>query len=91
MKQSIILTASLFLLLAGALLAAESHQAKLKIEGMTCSVCVGKVKKQLKNLCQEIRVDLAKGEGLCTYQSPVTVEQIVSEANKTGFKTSVQK
>lgn len=91
MKRTIILTASLFLLLAGAAHAEESRQAKLKIEGMTCSVCVAKVKKQLKPLCQEIRVDLSKGEGLCTYQAPVTVDQIVSEANKTGFKTTVWK
>lgn len=90
MKRTVLFIASFFLLVAGVVSAGKSHQAKLKIEGMTCGMCAAKVKKQLKALCSEMSVDVAGGEGVCTYQEPVTVEQIVEEANKTGFKTSAQ-
>ncbi len=86
MKQIII--AMMVMLLPSLLSAAEPQTLKMKIEGMTCGMCEAKVKKQLSSLCKEITVDREKGEGVCTYESPTTTEQIIQEANKTGFKTS---
>lgn len=76
------------LLLSVQLFAAEKQALKMKIEGMTCGMCEAKVKKQLSSVCKEVVIDREKGEGVCSYQAPVTVEQILSEANKTGFKTT---
>ncbi|MBI1909848.1 MAG: heavy-metal-associated domain-containing protein [Deltaproteobacteria bacterium] len=86
MKQ--IITVVMALLLPGLLSAAEPQTLKMKIEGMTCGMCEAKVKKQLSSLCKEITIDREKGEGICKYGSPATADQIIQEANKTGFKTS---
>lgn len=76
------------LLLPALLSAGEPQTLKMKIEGMTCGLCEAKVKKQLSPLCKEITINQEKGEGVCKYESPATPDQILSEANKTGFKTS---
>ncbi|GEM_PF-510298 len=52
----------------------------------TC--CLGDISKAVKEIKKEFSIDRGKGEGLCRYESPVTLEQILSEANKTGFKTT---
>lgn len=90
MRRTIItITMALFL---PALLAAAGEQTlKMKIEGMTCGICEAKVKKQLSLLCKEITIDREKGKGVCKYGPPTTPDQIVQEANKTGFKTSAIK
>lgn len=74
--------------LSGALSAGEPQSLKLKIESMTCGMCEAKVKQQLSSVCKEITVDRGEGKGVCKYESPVTPDQILSEANKTGFKTT---
>jgi len=86
MKQ--IITAIVVLLLPGLLSAAEPQILKLKIEGMTCGMCEAKVKKQLSSVCVTSSADSKKGEGTCVPKAGVTPEQILQEANKTGFKTS---
>ncbi|HSA59217.1 MAG TPA: heavy metal-associated domain-containing protein [bacterium] len=81
--------ALLAILFAPAMLgAAELQILKMKIEGMTCGLCEAKVKKQLSSLCKEVTIDREKGEGICTYEETVKPDQILSEANKTGFKTT---
>lgn len=86
--RHIIITIAVVLFLPAFLIAVEGQTLKMKIEGMTCGMCEVKVKKQLSSLCKEITVDHKKGEGICKFESPVTSDQILSEANKTGFKTS---
>ncbi|MBI4373895.1 MAG: heavy-metal-associated domain-containing protein, partial [Deltaproteobacteria bacterium] len=66
--------------------AAEPQTLKMKIEGMTCGMCCAKVEKQLSSLCQKVHCDHQKGEAVCTGPSG-TLDQIVEEAGKTGFKT----
>jgi copper chaperone CopZ len=62
---------------------------RMKIEGMTCGFCVKKLEGQVSSLCKGgLTVDLAKGEGVCRYEAPVTIDQILAEANKTGFPTT---
>ncbi|MBI3541593.1 MAG: heavy-metal-associated domain-containing protein [Deltaproteobacteria bacterium] len=51
-------------------------------------MCKARVEKQLSSLCKEVSIDREKGEGSCRYESPVTPDQILTEANKTGFKTT---
>lgn len=70
---------------------AEEKILNLKIEGMTCSDCVHKVEKQLSTVCHHAHVSLENGEGMCHYQDPVTPEQILTAAKKTGFKVTVKK
>lgn len=80
----------MFSLLLPALTSAgsEVRTLKMKIEGMTCGMCVKKVEYKLAPLCKkELSVDLKKGEGLCRYETPVTEWQVLTEANKTGLKT----
>ena len=84
-----IITAIMVMILPGLLSAAEPQILKMKIEGMTCGMCEAKVKKQLSAICKELTINRDKGEGVCRYESPMTVEKILSEANKTGFKTAV--
>ena len=86
MKQIII--AAIAMLLPGLLSAGELQTLKMKIDGMTCGQCEAKVKKQLASLCKEITIDLERGEGVCRHEALITTDQILSEANKTGFKTS---
>lgn len=81
-----IVTVSLFF--SANLVAGDQQTLKMKIEGMTCGMCEAKVKKQLSALCQEITIDREKGEGICKHEASITPDQILSEANKTGFKTS---
>lgn len=76
------------LLLPGLLSAGETQTLKMKIEGMTCGYCVKKVESQLFPLCKELLIDWEKGEAVCKYEPPMMPEQILSEANKTGFKTT---
>ncbi len=83
-----IITAVVVSLLPGLLSAAEPQILKMKIEGMTCGACSAKVEKKLSPLCKEVKVDHKKGEGICKYESPTTTEQILQEANKTGFRTT---
>jgi len=44
----------------------RSDQIILKIEGMSCSMCTGKVEKALKNIAgvTSVRVDLGKKEAI---------------------------
>lgn len=85
-----ILSGILFVLFASALaLAGEPQTLRLKIEGMTCGMCEAKVKQQLSSVCKEISIDRGEGKGLCTYEPPVTPDQIIAEANRTGFKTTL--
>jgi len=89
--KKILFTVAL-LLTMGPLWAHETaHHLTLKIDGMTCDSCVNKVKKQLSGVCHEVHVDLKNGEGMCHYDDPITQEQILSEAQKTGFQVSVKK
>lgn len=69
----------------------ETKTLTLKIEGMTCGACAKKVKRELSKVCDEASVDLQKGEGVCKYQDPVTPDQILKEAKKSGFAISVKK
>lgn len=87
MKQ-IMCVIILALLFPGLLSAEEPQTLRMKIEGMTCGACAAKVKRQLSSLCKEVTINLEKGEGICQYEASVTPDQIVEEANKTGFKTS---
>lgn len=86
--RRIIITIAMALFLPALLIAAEEQTLKLKIEGMTCGMCEAKVKQQLSSVCKEITVDRGEGKGVCKYESPVTPDQILAEANKTGFKTT---
>lgn len=86
--RRIIVTIAMILFLPVFLVAAGEQTLKMKIEGMTCGMCEAKVKKQLSSLCKEIMIDREKGEGVCKHEASVTPDQILSEANKTGFKTS---
>ena len=89
MKKILIGSFTAMIFLPGLLLAEELKTARVKIEGMTCGMCAKKVESQLSSLCKEVKVDREKGEGVCKYAPPTTPEQIVAEANKAGFKTTV--
>lgn len=86
-----IVAIAMALFLPALLVAAGEQTLKIKIEGMTCGMCEAKVKKQLSLLCKEITIDREKGEGICKHEPSVTPDQILSEANKTGFKTTAIK
>jgi copper chaperone CopZ len=88
MKRLKISLVGLSLILPSLSFAGEPQSLKMKIEGMTCGFCVKKVQSQLSSLCKDLMVDREKGEAVCKYEPPATSEQILSEANKTGFKTT---
>ncbi len=88
MKRINLFIVMVLVLLAGSLVAGEQQTLKMKIEGMTCGMCEAKVKKQLSSLCKEITIDREKGEGVCKHEASITPDQILLEANKTGFKTT---
>jgi copper chaperone CopZ len=88
MKRLKISLVGLSLILPSLSFAGEPQSLKMKIEGMTCGMCEAKVKSQLSSFCKELSVDRDKGEAVCRYEPPATPEQILSEANKTGFKTT---
>lgn len=81
---------ALVVLLPGLVFADGLKTVTMKIEGMTCSHCVKQVESQLSSLCKDLKIDLEKGEGICRYAPPTTPDQIVAEANKTGFKTTLK-
>ncbi|MDO8526112.1 MAG: heavy metal-associated domain-containing protein [Deltaproteobacteria bacterium] len=85
--QNIICT--VLLLCATSVYAADTKTVSLKVEGMTCESCVKKLKKQLSGLCSELQVFLKEEKAVCTYGGSVTTEQIIAEANKTGFQVSL--
>jgi len=88
MKYLKVSLVSLSLVLPSLVFAGEPQSLKMKIEGMTCGFCEKKVKSQLSSLCKDLSIDREKGEAVCKYEPPATLEQILSEANKTGFKTT---
>lgn len=88
MKYLKVSLVSLSILLPSLSFAGEPQSLKMKIDGMTCGFCVKKVQSQLSSLCKDLTIDRDKGEAVCKYDPPATPEQILSEANKTGFKTT---
>lgn len=70
---------------------AAAQTLQLKIDGMTCDSCAAKVKKTLASVCKEITVDQKAGAGVCTYEAPVTADQVLIEAKKTGFTITPKK
>lgn len=90
MKKIITSSFSLLLLLSNIVFADDLKTVTMKIEGMTCGGCVSEVESKLSSLCKNIKVNLEKGEGVCQYASPVTPDQIIAAANKTGYKTTVK-
>lgn len=93
MKTLIILSSFICLSFSNLVLADETHKMQtlnLKIEGMTCGICSAKVKKSLTGLCKEATIDWKKGEGVCTCEGACDKEKILSESNKTGFKTTLK-
>jgi copper chaperone CopZ len=64
----------------------------LKIEGMMCEGCVGKVKKGLEGLdgVSEVTVDLKKGTATVTHEG-VSDEDMISAVVDAGFRASVKK
>lgn len=87
-RLALSLTAFAILISTGFLFAGEKKTVKMKIEGMTCSLCVKRVEKYLSPLCGKLDVDPDKGEGVCVYEAPVTSKQVLEAANKSGFKTT---
>lgn len=90
MKKIVTGSLAFFLFLSTLAFAEDLKTATMKIDGMTCKHCVGQVEIQLSSLCKHLTIDLEKGEGVCQYAPPVTPEQIVTEANKTGYKTTLK-
>lgn len=89
MKNILWAVITLSLIQAGTLLAkGEATQtAKVKIEGMTCSVCAAKVKKEWESLCLQRSVDWKSGEGTCSFDPAKTkAEDIVKAVEAVGFK-----
>jgi len=70
------------------LAARDSSTLRMKVEHMTCLSCAEKFKEELSSVCKDLTLDPQKGEAVCRYEAPVTPEQILKKANKTGFKTS---
>lgn len=96
MKKILLVVMVATLLGSFTLKADEGHQhlqtVKMKIEGMTCSVCSAKIKKSLSSLCKESSIDHKKGEGSCSYEEgKATPEQVMKAVNDTGFKASLAK
>lgn len=64
-----------------------TQTAKVKIEGMTCSVCAAKIKKQWESLCLQSSVDWKSGEGTCSFDpAKAKAEDIVKAVEAAGFK-----
>lgn len=76
------------ILLPGLLLAGETQTLRMKVERMACIECVEKLKAEISSLCKELSCDIKKGEAVCAYEAPVTAEEIVKRANKTGLRTT---
>ena len=74
-------------------LAGEGSQTlKMKIDGMTCEMCVKSLETKLAPLCKKsLSVDLKKGEGVCGYESPVTEAEVLAAVQKAGFKAAKAK
>ncbi len=64
----------------------NSNQIKLKIEGMSCGMCTGKVGKTLQGISgvSEVSVDLAKKEAIII--GAVNLAECIQAIEKLGFK-----
>ncbi len=61
----------------------------LKVEHLACESCAEKFKSELLHLCKDLALDPKNGEAVCRYESPVTPEQILKKAKKTGLPTEI--
>lgn len=61
----------------------------IKIDGMTCDHCVGRVEKGLANLpgVEKVKVKLKKGEATVKYDdTEVTLPELVKIINEIGYE-----
>lgn len=92
MKRWIIIAAVMSVSL-GSLFASEPvmpKTLKMKVDGMRCIACKEKVEKQLSAVCRKTSIDVKTGECSCEYEGKVTPKQILDEANKTGYKATLE-
>src|SRR5262245_7642103 len=71
---------------------AAVEKVTLPVRGMTCGVCSGIIRDELRKLKGIVTVsaDYEKGTATVSYvKDQITVEQIVAAINKTGFKASL--
>lgn len=92
--KKLLLTLFVGSLLASPLLVAHEgaheQQVKVKIEGMTCSLCAAKIKKQWESLCLQSSIDWKGGEGTCRFDpAKAKAEDVVKAVEAAGFKGSL--
>jgi len=74
------------------LYAGEAKSVTLKIEGMTCSLCVPAVKKALSRIegVKAVQVSLEKKEAVVEYEEGKTdVQEMIKAVGGVGYKASV--
>lgn len=69
--------------------AGQTKTVRIPVEGMSCTVCAGNVKKALKSVAgvQEAEISLERREALVRYgEDKVSPEQLVTAINQLGYK-----
>jgi len=67
------------------------EQVRLAIKGMTCASCSARIERKLGKVegVESATVNLATERALVTFSTPVTVERLVAEVERTGYGASV--
>ncbi len=93
LKQTALIAATLGLLAAASLMAAE-QKAVIKVYGMDCQACANGVAGSLKSLkgVKSADVSVKSGQATVTYEdSRVGIEQIKNQIEMSGFSTTPPK
>lgn len=65
-------------------------ECKLKIEGMTCSMCEAMIKKSLKGPILSAEIDSKAGTGRVTYvEGKTTCAAVSKKITEAGFKSTI--
>ncbi|EWT02138.1 carbonate dehydratase [Intrasporangium oryzae NRRL B-24470] len=69
----------------------RTDEVRLAITGMTCASCSARIERKLGKVegIESATVNLATEKALVSFSSPVTVDQIVKEIEKTGYGARV--
>ena len=67
----------------------KKNEIEVKIDGMRCEHCVGRVTNALEALGCRARVSLAEGKAKIKYPGTVSVEAILDAIRAVGFEPSV--
>jgi len=72
---------------------AFAAETTLKVDGMTCPMCVKTIKGALKGIkgVKDASVSLKEGKAVVTHEDSVKAEQLVEAVKKEGYGASLMK